>query len=137
MLSKDVRLLVEKLEHILPPDIFLWEEKNKQKTINKNPAFNLLALFLTEIIHLLEDESSLDHFSNLFFRKENYAFNKPGEESLSGGIMAWLQKYYLTQGNYKPQIMVEELPNDDFKISVGFANDFGTETNMQPPNAIP
>lgn len=118
MLSKEVRLLVEKLENILPPDTFLWEEKKTQKTINKNPAFNLLALFLTEIIHLLEDESSLDHFSNLFFRKENYAFNKPGEEALSGGIMAWLQKYYLTQGNYKPQIMVEEMPNDDFKISV-------------------
>ena len=32
MLSKEVRELVEKLEHILPPNTFLWAEKNKQKT---------------------------------------------------------------------------------------------------------
>jgi uncharacterized Zn finger protein len=118
MLSKEVRELVEKLEHILPPNTFLWAEKNKQKTINNNPAFNLLSLFLTEIIHILEDNSNDDLFLNLFFRKENYAFKKPGEEALSGGIMAWTQKYFITQGNYKPQIVVEELTNSDFKISV-------------------
>jgi SNF2 family DNA or RNA helicase len=118
MLSKEVRELVEKLEHILPPNTFLWAEKNKQKTINNNPAFNLLSLFLTEIIHIFEDYSNDDLFLSLFFRKENYAFKKPGEEALSGGIMAWTQKYFITQGNYKPQIVVEELTNSDFKISV-------------------
>ena len=41
------------------------------KVINKNQAFNLLALFLTEIIHIL-DTSVQDVFLNLFFRKENF-----------------------------------------------------------------
>ncbi len=117
MLSKDIRNLVEKLETILPPDIFVWEEKQKRKAINKDQAFNLLSLFLTEIIHIL-DTPTKDTFLNLFFRKESYAFKNPGEEALSGGIMAWLQKYYITQGNYKPQIVVEELLNDDFKVSI-------------------
>ena len=118
MLSKEVRSLVEKLETILPPAVFLWEEKEKQTAINNNQAFNLLSLFLTEIIHVLEDTPNQDLFLNLFFRKENYGFNKPGEDALSGGIMAWTQKYFLTQGNYKPQIVVEELPNEDFKIDI-------------------
>ena len=118
MLSKEVRSLVEKLETILPPAVFLWEEKEKQTAINNNQAFNLLSLFLTEIIHVLEDAPNQDLFLNLFFRKENYGFNKPGEDALSGGIMAWTQKYFLTQGNYKPQIVVEELPNEDFKIDI-------------------
>jgi uncharacterized Zn finger protein len=118
MLSKEVRILVEKLETILPPAVFLWEEKKGKKEINNNQAFNLLSLFLTEIIHILEDVPSQDLFLNLFFRKENYGFKKPGEEALSGGISAWIQKYFITQGNFKPQIVVSELPKDDFLITV-------------------
>jgi SNF2 family DNA or RNA helicase/uncharacterized Zn finger protein len=118
MLSKEVRVLVEKLEDILPPSIFVWEEKKGHKEINNNQAFNLLSLFLTEIVAVLEDIPTDDLFVGLFFKKKNYAFKKPGEEALSGGVMAWLQKYYLTQGNYKPQIVVQELPNENFKLVI-------------------
>ncbi|MDZ4668452.1 MAG: DEAD/DEAH box helicase [bacterium] len=122
MLSKQVRELVAKLENILPPDVFLWEEDNEQKRITMQPAFNLLSLFITEIIHTSEDKVSDDLFLNLFFKKVNYDFKKPGEEALSGGILAWIQKYYLAQGNYKPQVIVEELPNNNFKLSVAIRN---------------
>lgn len=118
MLSKEVRGLVEKLEQIVPPAIFLWEEKNKEKEINNNPAFNLLSLFLTEMIPILEDVPNSDLFLNLFFRNEVYGFKNPGEEALSGGISAWTQKYFISQGNYKPQIVVSELANDDFLIEL-------------------
>lgn len=118
MLNKEVRELVERLEAILPPDIFVWEDKKGQKAINKQPAFNLLSLFLTEIIHTLEGAPNKDLFLNIFFRKEDYGFNKPGEEALSGGIAAWTQKYFIAQGNYKPQIVVSELPNEDFLITL-------------------
>jgi uncharacterized Zn finger protein len=118
LLSKEVRVLVERLQEILPPDVFQWEEKKIQKTINKNQAFNLLSLFLTEIIAALEAIPTDDLFVDLFFKKANYGFKKPGEEALSGGVMAWLQKYYLTQGNFKPQIVVQELPNENFKLVI-------------------
>jgi uncharacterized Zn finger protein/ERCC4-related helicase len=118
MLSKDVRNLVERLQEMLPPDVFQWEDKSKLKEINKDTAFNLLSLFLTEIIAVLEDIPTDDLFIGLFFKKANYAFKKPGEEALSGGILAWIQKYFITQGNYKPQIVVVELSNDDFKLVI-------------------
>lgn len=118
MLSKEVRFLVERLQEILPPDVLQWEDKGKLKEINNNQAFNLLSLFLTEIIAILEDIPTDDLFVDLFFKKANYGFKKPGEEALSGGVMAWLQKYYITQGNYKPQIVVQELPNENFKLGI-------------------
>jgi uncharacterized Zn finger protein/superfamily II DNA or RNA helicase len=118
MLSKEVRFLVERLQEILPPDVFQWEDKGKLKEINNNQAFNLLSLFLTEIIAILEDIPTDDLFVDLFFKKANYGFKKPGEEALSGGVMAWLQKYYITQGNYKPQIVVQEMPNENFKLGI-------------------
>ncbi|MEO6302489.1 MAG: SNF2 helicase-associated domain-containing protein, partial [Bacteroidia bacterium] len=118
MISKEVRQLVEELKDILPPSIFLWNEKSKLKEINKDTAFNLVSLFLTEIIAVFEEAANDDLFLNLFFKKTSYPFKNPGEEALSGGIQSWTQKYFITQGNFKPQIVIEELLNDDFKISL-------------------
>lgn len=118
MLSKEVRSLMEKLDTILPPDVFLWEEKKQHRTINNRPAFQLLSLFITEIIRLFQERDNDDILYNLFWKKDKYAFKKPGEESLAAGIAAWLQRYFLTQGRYKPQIVVEETLNDNFLISI-------------------
>ena len=128
MLSKDVRALTGKLQQMLPPEIFLWQEKDKEKEINKDAAINLLSLFLTEMIGILEDNRNNDVFTTLFFNKYSYAFNRPGEAALCGGIQSWLQKYYLAQGNYKPQIVVEESMNDSFLVSINVSrNDEATE----------
>ncbi|MET4082636.1 SNF2 family DNA or RNA helicase/uncharacterized Zn finger protein [Pedobacter sp. UYP30] len=118
MLSKEVRELIERLEDILPPEILLWEEKNATKEVDRNRGINLLSLFITELIIAFEERNSDDLFLDLFFRGYSYAFKKPGEEALSGGISAWLQKYFLTQGNYKPQIVVEEASKDNFLLSI-------------------
>ena len=48
MLSKEVRQLVEKLEDMLPPEIFVWQDGGNQKEINKDQAINILSVFLTE-----------------------------------------------------------------------------------------
>ncbi|HEU0226120.1 MAG TPA: DEAD/DEAH box helicase [Arachidicoccus soli] len=118
MLSKDVRNLIKELELILPPGIFVWEEKGTQKEIDNQPVLNLLSLFITELLHLFQERFSGALFLNLFFKNDQYAFTGPGEEALSGGIAAWLQKYFITQGKYKPQIEVTESLNDNFLISV-------------------
>lgn len=123
MLSKDVVVLVEKLQNMLPPEIFLWESNKKHKEINNQTALNLLSLFITEIIHIFEELDRDDLFLNLFFRKTNYAFKKPGEEALAGGILAWIQKYFITQGKYKPIITVSELPNDNFQLSINIKDE--------------
>src|SRR5699024_1861394 len=45
-------------------------------------------------------------------------FKNPGEESLPKGVFVWLQKYFITQGNYKPQIVVTEASNERFFIAI-------------------
>jgi len=133
MLSKEVRELVEKSENSLPPDIFICEENKKHQSVNKDTAFNLLSLFVTEIINILNERTGNDLFVELFYQNKNYSFNRPGEEALSGGIMAWLQKYYLAQGKYKPQIVVQELPNEKFQVIINIQ-----EKNklLDPPVAL-
>ncbi len=131
MLSKEVRSLVEKLETILPPDIFVWQQKTTLTSINKDPALNLLSVFITEIISVLEEGTANELLLNLFLKKENYAFKKPGEEALSGGIMAWTQKFFLTQGNYKPMLVVEELANENFQVTINIE-----KTGSKPEQSI-
>ena len=134
MLSKEVRALVEKLQELMPPEVFLWQEKEKQKEINKDMAINLLSVFLTELVSILKEKDTEDVFTDLFFRGASYAFKKPGEEALCGGVQAWLQKYYLAQGNYKPQIVVEETLNDGFLVNINIgekANPLGSPVPLK------
>lgn len=118
MLSREVRTLITELENILPPEVFVWEEKKQYKAINNQTAFQLLSLFITELIRLFQENSNDDSMLNLFWKKDRNAFKKPGEESLAGGIASWLQRYFLTQGDYKPQIVVTEALNDNFLVSI-------------------
>jgi SNF2 family DNA or RNA helicase/uncharacterized Zn finger protein len=133
MLSKEVRTLTEKLQELLPPEIFMWQEKDRQKEINKDGTINLLSVFLTELVSVLKEKNVGDVFIDLFFRGTNYAFKKPGEEALCGGVHAWLQKYYLSQGNYKPQIVVEETLSDGFLVNINI----GEKANpLETPTAL-
>lgn len=119
MLSKDVRSLMETLEGIIPDTIFFWQEKKDQKAIDHNTAYHLLSIFITTLVDVLNNSVLNDPFLQLFFQNKRLTFDGPGEESLAGGIQSWLQKYYLSQGNYQPQIQVEEASHDLFEVKVG------------------
>ncbi len=117
-ISKVVRELMDELELMLPSDMFFLKEKHKLKEINKHVCLNLVSLFLTEIVALFDNKQQSDKFFNLFFNKLVDPFKNPGEEALPGGVMAWTQKYFITQGRFKPQLMVEEVTEEEFKILI-------------------
>lgn len=129
MLSKEVCILIKKLEEIVPPDIFLWQGKKGRKEINKDASVNLLSVFLTGLADLLVEKHSGDLFLDLFFRNTNHPFKEPGEGALCGGIMAWLQKYFIGQGEYKPQILVTEASDDKFLVSINISGKPGPLEN--------
>ncbi len=118
LLSSDVRKLVEELNTILLPDLFYWQEGEKLKVINREPALNLLSLFISEIVRLVSYQVDNNIFESLFFKSIAYPFSRPGEEALPGGIQSWLQKFFLTQGRYKPMLIVEETRDNRFSIMV-------------------
>lgn len=120
-ISKEVRALTEKMSEILPPDIFWWQTPKTEKIIEKDTATNLLSVFITELVDLLSPEESQDIFNHLFFKNQEYAFNAPGEGASAGGIQTWLQKYYLTQGEIRPQLVVSESINDSFLLEINVA----------------
>lgn len=122
MISKDVRQLVDKLTEILPPDILCYQKAKKLEPLHRDVALNLLSIFLTPLIQELSGKETPDFFHNLFFKNTQYAFTGPGESERPGGVQTWLQKFYLNQGKYKPQLVVSETLNDDFLIEVNVLN---------------
>ncbi len=122
LLSKDVRKLVEELETMLPPDLFFWKGNKRNRKVNKDRAVNLLSLFIDEIMQVAAYGNDKNIFESLFFQQIVYPFDEPGEKELAGGIMSWLQKFYLTQGKFKPMLMVEELRNDKFLVDIQIKN---------------
>ncbi|MBN1118111.1 MAG: DEAD/DEAH box helicase [Bacteroidales bacterium] len=130
LLSKKVQKLCDELDQMLPPDVITGIDRNKKKPVNKNRAVNLLSLLITEMVHLASYEINNDLFLELFFNNTSYPFTLPGEEALAGGIMAWLQKFYLSQGDAKPALVVEETKNNQFKVNINVQLPEGTLKNM-------
>jgi len=117
MLSKPVRFLVQQLQQILPDGILHHSDKTNH-VIEKETATQLLSVWLNILMQRFSETGQPDLFLGLFFDNFKYNFNAPGEQALSGGIHQWLQRYYFTQGDFKPEIVVEELRNEQFLITV-------------------
>lgn len=117
MLSKEVKKLVNRLNQMVPPEAFVWQDKKNTIPVSKDVGLNLLSVFVTELVRLSVEREFGDHFADLFFNDIPYSFTQPGEEGLAGGIMAWLQKFYISQGSYQHTMVVEELRDERFSVS--------------------
>ncbi|WP_294221880.1 SNF2-related protein [uncultured Chryseobacterium sp.] len=115
--SKEVRALESEMAEIIIPGILRWQEAGYEKKM-KNMAQNLLSVFITELITALSGKEQGEIFHDLFFANRSYAFNAPGERASAGGIQTWLQKYYLTQGGLRPQLVVSETDRHLFLVEI-------------------
>ncbi len=108
-ISKQVRMLAEHLQQMF---------ENTFKDDSLNTTINLISPFLSTLIALLSGNQTKDIFLDLFFKGQAHPFRNPGEEALPGGINTWLQRYFITQGSHKPAIVVDELKDNFFKLSI-------------------
>lgn len=130
LIDAEVRSLVEKLSCIIPPDLLFTHKKTSksEKYIPlENQVQELLTLFITESISHLSKASKGDLFEDLFFKQQAYAFSGVGENALSGGIKVWLDRFFLTKGDFRPVITVTELDSSDFDIQLSLEETGNTD----------
>ena len=121
LIDRRVKDLFYKLKTILPNDILLSQQilRNKETIVLVNdPAINILSLFLTLLISRVSGNVPIDEFMVLFFKNYPYSFTGVGENSLSGGIKVWLDRFFLTSENFKPIVTVTEQPDNTFEVSI-------------------
>lgn len=124
-IDSQVRILIERFVDILPPNLLLILKKTG-KTEKLFPLENqvqeLLSLFIGELMFRLSKPSTGDLFEDLFFKNKSYAFSGVGEHALSGGIKVWLDRFFLTVGDYRPVITVTEVGEEIFDVQVSVEN---------------
>jgi len=118
VLSKQVRALMQQMQQILPGNVLHYYDEKINEVVEEDTAIHLISAWLNVLIQRLSETGQSDLFLGLFFDNFKYGFNAPGEQAVSGGIYQWLQRYYFSQGNFKPEIIVEELKAEQFLISV-------------------
>lgn len=121
MIDEQVRVLIQKLTEILPPNLLHTSYKSRQ--IEKwrpieNQTIELLSIFLSALVQAASKPSKGDLFDDLFFKGRPHDFSGVGEKGLDGGIKVWLDRYYLTAEIYKPMIAVSEMDDDTFDVAV-------------------
>jgi len=118
-IDAEVRALVEKLAGILPHDL-LRIVKRTARTERPVPLREqvpeLLSVFLTELMARLSGPGAGDMFEDMFFRNASREFAGVGEQALSGGIKVWLDRFFLTKGDYRPVIEVDETEDGEFDV---------------------
>lgn len=120
-LDPEVRVLVTKMTEIIPPDLLLLCKKvgKAEKLLPiEHQVQELLSVFITHLVSRLAKPIYSDLFESLFFNNYAYPFSKVGESALSGGIKVWLDRFYVTKGDFQPIITVTELETDQFEVNV-------------------
>ena len=120
MMDNRVKTVVEKLSAILPDGLLLFKKvvrKKEETNFVENQTIEILSILIGKIITRLS-KPNCDLFEDLFFFNKPHPFTAVGENALSGGIKAWLDRYYLTAETYKPVITVSELPMEEFDVQI-------------------
>ncbi len=121
LIDSEVRLLIEKLDKILSPNVLLSPKtvrKVAQLSAIENQTNELLSLFISKLIAHLSRPSYGDLFEEIFFKNKSYPFAGVGENALSGGVKVWLDRFHLSNETYKPVITVTELENEQFDVEI-------------------
>lgn len=121
LIDSEVRLLTEKLDRLLPPDLLLSPKtirKTEQLLPLEKQTNELLSVVITKLVAHLSRPSNGDLFEDIFFKNKVYSFSGVGENALSGGMKVWLDRFHLTTENYKPVITVSELENEQFDVQI-------------------
>jgi len=128
-----VRVLIDRLISIMPPNLLLILKKTGQteKLLPlENQVQELLSVFISELVTRLSKPSAGDLFDDLFFKNRGYAFSGVGEHALSGGIKVWLDRFFISAGEYRPVVAVTELGENQFDVQVSVEN-------TAAPNELP
>jgi SNF2 family DNA or RNA helicase len=121
LIDNRVKALCSRLKTILPPDLLLSQQmlRSYETTLLVgNPEINILTLFLTLLVSRFSGSGFMDEIMALFFKNHPYNFMGVGENSLSGGIKVWLDRFFLTSEYFKPIITVNEQIENTFEVSI-------------------
>ena len=126
MISSEVAQVVQALGKTLPPDLltFVTNKGCGLATVQiENEAECLLSYVLGRLIDTLSNFAEESAVFGLFFKHYTYPFSSIGEKAIPGAIHSWLDRFFLSQRQYHPSLLINENEYGEFALDVAIDHD--------------
>ncbi len=119
LIDSEVAQVVKNVEACLSPSFLkVFLPKRKTPVLVKNQTEFLFNYLFGELIPLLSNSAGGDAYLEMFFKDMPKRFDGVGEKAIPGSIRSWLDRFFLSQRQYRPSLLVTESDFGDFAVDV-------------------
>ncbi|GAB4493948.1 MAG: DEAD/DEAH box helicase [Saprospiraceae bacterium] len=122
LLNEAVRDTFQKVSALLPPGLLHYEVGEEMcEPLEADYALALLSVFLNHYVRLgngLDYKDLASPVSRLFFASEAAKFEKFENREYPAVMALWLNRFFISEKNVTPVLIVEEGKGGDFEVSI-------------------
>jgi len=126
MIADEVAKVVKELEQNIPPGLFsliVKKGRGNSSVELENQTECLLSHLLGSLIHTLSNCAEMSPQFIVFFKNNTYPFSGIGEKATPGAIRSWIDRFFLSQRQYRPSLLISETDSDSFALDVAIDHD--------------
>jgi len=118
-IDSEVAQVVKSLDDIMPLTLMEARLPGKKLPVAlKNQTECILSYLLGQLIPSLSASAGGDVFRELFFKDQSKRFDAVGETAIPGAIRSWLDRFFLSQRQYRPTLLISENNFGEFALDV-------------------
>ncbi len=119
MIDDEVAQMMCSLERIMPQTLMEARlPRRKLAVALKNQTEHIVSYLLERLILRLSASAGGDTYRELFFKNQPKGFDGIGEKATPGAIRSWLDRFFLSQRQYTPSLLVSENEFGEFALDV-------------------
>lgn len=119
MIDDEVAQMMRSLESIMPQTLMKARfPKRKLAVPLKNHTEHVVSYLLERLILRMSASAGGNTFRELFFKNQPKAFDGIGEKATPGAIRSWIDRFFLSQRQYTPSLLVSEIERGGFALDV-------------------
>lgn len=131
--DENIRQEIKYLEEIMPECLYFKENTNI--VLDKTGSYDVLSLFITNIIHYfkpLEQHKAKNSLSRLFTTSLFHQENTNSNNSLAIKTSNWLKTLSVRKNDISPVLRIEKNTNKTFKLYIDVRNKEDNESSILP-----
>lgn len=119
MIDDEVAQMMRSLESIMSQTLMEARMPRRKLAVAlKNETEHIVSYLLERLILHLSASAKGDTFGELFFKNQPKGFDAIGEKATPGAIRSWLDRFFLSQRQYTPSLLVSENEFGEFALDV-------------------